>query len=232
MSATSWLRARPDDFVPGFRVTPQDAVPGFNLDENGVPRQAANRADRMLMGSASPFPGSGAASASQGIGTNFQQPDPSVMPDWLSNLLAMPLPTTPDALDPRTGQPIVPYAPLIRPATFNPTEDQDVPGSEDTDPDADRPDPDLPPDPEPSETKPNWRWPPWSTTAGFNAPAGPAAPQWINVPPAPAQATGNAPFLPPSRPNSSFQMSGNGRAQPQWHYAALPACQSHLPGLQ
>src|SRR5262249_19255916 len=39
------------------------------------------------------------------------------LPNWLSTLLTMPLPQVSTAIDPRTGQRIVPYAPLISPVT-------------------------------------------------------------------------------------------------------------------
>jgi hypothetical protein len=83
-------------------IRPQDDVPGFNLDKNGLPLPKATWFGGML-----PSP--------QGIEDPGESTPPQ-FPEWLHRLLTMPLPPLSTAFDPRTGQRIVPYAPLIRPA--------------------------------------------------------------------------------------------------------------------
>ena len=114
------FNVKPQDAVPGFRVDPQDddrrgQIPGFNVKENGPTGQ-----DESGPGSdqTPTWPGIGSPASGPG---GFAQSAPYELPEWLSNLLAMPLPTVPDAFDPRTGQRIVPYAPLIRPVGLSPT---------------------------------------------------------------------------------------------------------------
>jgi hypothetical protein len=112
----------------GIRVEPQDDVPGFNLNESGVPRQWAPRFDGMRPGSAtSEYPDTLEPEAlPRDVGEPVQVTPPQ-LPEWLVALLSMPLPRLSTAFDPRTGQRIAPYAPLIRPlSAYQPT-DQRVP---------------------------------------------------------------------------------------------------------
>lgn len=88
--------------LPGFRVGQRDDIPGFNLNERGVPPQETTWSGGTLP------PPRGVEDAGEST--------PPQLPEWLSTLLAMPLPPMSTAFDPRTGQLIVPYAryaPLI-----------------------------------------------------------------------------------------------------------------------
>src|SRR5262245_23398190 len=111
------FNVRPEDLAPGFRVTPPSEAIGFNIEENGMRGQQGT--------------GSGPPQAPMpyGIGLpppgleGFAESPPTQLPEWLQRLLAMPLPIVSNAFDPRTGQRIVPYAPLINPAAPAPTTD-------------------------------------------------------------------------------------------------------------
>ena len=108
MSALSLMGAMPgfrvplEDDVPGFRVTPQTIVPGFNLDPNGLRRREPNWFSGMHLGAtrqdsdaAQPFD---SRTPTPEYGTFFRSA-PTVLPDWLNNLLSMPLPKVSDAFD-------------------------------------------------------------------------------------------------------------------------------------
>lgn len=99
------FRPTTQDDIPGFRL--KDAVPGFNVidNESGVQRQETAWSDAT-------------------------RPE-SRFPAWLYEPLTVPLPQLSAALDPQTGQRIVPYAPLISADGTYPTtsQNEDVGGS-------------------------------------------------------------------------------------------------------
>ena len=111
----------------GIRVEPQDDVPGLNLNESGGPRQRVPWFDEMRPGSAtSEYPDTLELEALPREGGEPVQVTPPQLPEWLVALPSMPLPRLSTAFDPRTGQRIAPYAPLIRPlSAYQPT-DQSV----------------------------------------------------------------------------------------------------------
>jgi hypothetical protein len=106
----------------------RDGVPGFNLNESGVPRQQVPWFDGMRPGSAtSEYPDTLEPEPLPRDAGEPVQVTPPQLPEWLVALLGMPLPRLSTAFDPRTGQRIAPYAPLIRPlGAYQPT-DQRVP---------------------------------------------------------------------------------------------------------
>jgi hypothetical protein len=106
----------------------RDDVPGFNLNESGVSRQRVPWFDGMRPGSAtSEYPDTPEPEPPPQDAGEPVQVTPPQLPEWLVALLSMPLPRLPTAFDPRTGQRIAPYAPLIRPlSAYQPT-DQRVP---------------------------------------------------------------------------------------------------------
>lgn len=148
------FRVRPQDDVPGFNVTrgpdgpaqsappadlagirvgPQDDVPDFDRDESGVPRQETSWSDGMRLGSASPeYPDAAQPEALPPGVEDPVQTTPPQLPDWLYKLLTMPLPGLSTAFDPRTGQRIVPHAPLISPVRAYQTTDPNVRTTADT----------------------------------------------------------------------------------------------------
>ena len=92
--------------------TQDPLIPGFNLDESGMPRRETRWFDGMV---ASP------TGVEEPVGTTLPQ-----LPEWLINLLTMPLPRLSTAFDPRTGRRIVAYSPLIRPLSAYQTTDESV----------------------------------------------------------------------------------------------------------
>jgi hypothetical protein len=131
------FRVRPENEVPGFRVRAQDFVPGFTLTENGVPSQQGSWADGSQPGWTQQNPELAEALTAPGIGFpapgsgELVQRTPREYPDWLYKLLTMPLPSVSRVLDPRTGQRIVPYEPLINLIRSDQMADQNVRGTED-----------------------------------------------------------------------------------------------------
>ncbi len=129
-------------YIPGFRLKPQDGGPGFDVDENGG-LLAATETPRYLAGAQTqtPRPITSFTRGPDVPGSDFIEsvvpsqettwsdgilapppgvddpvvPTPSQLPEWLYALLTMPLPQSSAAFDPRTGQRIAPYAPLIGP---------------------------------------------------------------------------------------------------------------------
>jgi hypothetical protein len=205
------FRVGPEDEVPGFRVTPQDVVPGFNLDANGVPRPEPNWSAGMRLGSTpqdalfqQPPASQMVPSPTSESGT-FLRSSPSVWPDWLNRLLTMPLPKVSSAFDPRTGRRIVPYAPLINRASFNPMEDQDVPEGEDADVDVDVPETTFQ-DSEQVQTKPTDEPPPSDAPGDIITPMSAASPPRVTVSPSSSQTIWN-PWFPPSGSESFLQAS-------------------------
>lgn len=110
--------------VPGFRVGIRDDVPGFNLNENDVlPPERESPAETSDIAETSTLP----------PGVKEPEPTPQI-PQWLYNVLTMPVPQLPTAIDPETGRRIVPYEPLINWARPYPTVDQNVRGTDAAEP--------------------------------------------------------------------------------------------------
>ncbi|HTG18731.1 MAG TPA: hypothetical protein VK681_01745 [Reyranella sp.] len=101
----------------------RDDVPGFNLNESGVSPQRVPWFDGMRQGSApSEYPDTlEPEPLPRDAGEPVQVTTPQ-LPEWLVALLGMPRPRLSSAVDPRTSQRIVPYAPPIRPlSAYQPT---------------------------------------------------------------------------------------------------------------
>lgn len=112
--------------VPGFRVGLGDEVPGFNLNENDLPHPETTWPD----GLETPLPESSDTAQTLALPPGVEEPDQPTpqLPEWLRNVLAMPVPRLSTAFDPQTGRRIVPYEPLINWARPYPSVDQDVRG--------------------------------------------------------------------------------------------------------
>jgi hypothetical protein len=97
--------------VPGFRLGLRDAVPGFNLNENDLQHSETTWPDRLE----TPPPGSSDTAQTLALPPGVEEPDQPTrqLPEWLRNVLTLPVPGLSTALDPQTGQRIVPYGPLI-----------------------------------------------------------------------------------------------------------------------
>jgi hypothetical protein len=176
----------------------RDDVPGFNLNESGVSRQRVPWFDAMRPGSAtSEYPDTLEPQLSRDAEEPVQVTPPQ-LPEWLGALLSMPLPRLPTAFDPRTGQRIAPYAPLIRPL-YQPT-DQRVPTPVD--------DADSLPDPDSVETPSDEVWPvpdmPERWPSNINPRSDIATPQNPN-PPSSQEAAWNA-WLQPLKGQPSAQV--------------------------
>jgi hypothetical protein len=113
--------------IPGFRVgLRNEEGPGFNLNEDYLPHPETTWPDWVetpppeSSGSAQPFP----------VPPGVEEPDPPPPqpPEWLRNVLAMPVPQLSTAFDPQTGRRIVPYEPLINWTRSYPSVDQNVRG--------------------------------------------------------------------------------------------------------
>lgn len=107
--------ARPQDDVPGFNLRVENTVPGFNLvgRESDEQRQETNWSGGTPSESAPPqYSDAESMPTPPGV-EDSTQPAPPQLPEWLYDLVTMPLPLLSTAFDPRTGQRIVPYAPLI-----------------------------------------------------------------------------------------------------------------------
>lgn len=106
--------------VPGFRVRIRDDVPGFNLNENDVPPlERESPAETSDIAETSTLP----------PGVEEPEPTPQI-PQWLYNVLTMPVPQLSTAIDPETGRRIAPYEPLINWTRPYPAVDQNVRGTD------------------------------------------------------------------------------------------------------
>jgi hypothetical protein len=106
----------------GFRVGLRDAVPGFNLNENDpLPPETP-----WLDGLETPESSDTAQTLVLPPGVvEPGQPTPQ-LPEWLRNVLTMPVPRLSTAFDPQTGRRIVPYELLVNWARPNPSMGQNV----------------------------------------------------------------------------------------------------------
>src|SRR5262249_14197032 len=95
--------------------------------ENGAPRRESAWPDGTDLEAATPgYPDTPDTSvASPGAKASIQTPSLS-LPEWLRQLLTMPLPQVSTAVDPLTGRRIVPYEPLIGPVRSYLTTDQNA----------------------------------------------------------------------------------------------------------
>jgi hypothetical protein len=117
----------PQTGLPGFRVRPEDDVPGFDIDENGLPRRERPWSDARRPGSATPqYPDLAQAMMPTPSLADSVQPAPPQPPDWLYNLLTMPLPALPSSFIPLSGGRPVPYGKPINPVMSYPTPDQNA----------------------------------------------------------------------------------------------------------
>jgi hypothetical protein len=112
--------------VPGFRVGLGDEVPGFNLNENDLPHPETTWPD----GLETPLPESSDTAQTLVLPPGVEEPDQPTpqLPEWLRNVLAMPVPRLSTAFDPQTGRRIVPYEPLINWTRPYPSADQNARG--------------------------------------------------------------------------------------------------------
>lgn len=195
--------------VPGFGIGLQDYVPGFNQNESDLSRPESTWPD----GTATPAPEYPNIAPTLPLPPGVKEPDPpaSPLPEWLHNLLAVPVPRLSTAFDPKTGRRIVPYEPLIGPVRSYVTTDQNKRGTEDArylggiSP---------PPAPEPSHIQ---RWP-FSDM--------PAPPTSINAGPGTAAAQ-------QANPQQTLKAAA-GSAWPQsqtsgWPYAQVSAVERQVP---
>jgi hypothetical protein len=113
--------------VPGFRVGLRDDVPGFTLNENDVPPPESPW-PAGIETAAPEFPSTAEMTAVPPGVEEPDQPTPQ-SPEWLRNVLTMPVPRLSTAFDPQTGRRIVPYEPLINWTRPYPTVDQNVRGT-------------------------------------------------------------------------------------------------------
>jgi len=113
--------------VPRFHVGLRDEVPGFNLNENDLPHPETTWPDRVE----TPLPASSDTAQTLALPPGVEEPDPPTpqLPDWLRNVLAMPVPQLSTAFDPQTGRRIVPYEPLINWTRPPPSVDEDIRGA-------------------------------------------------------------------------------------------------------
>lgn len=123
----SLAQSAPPIGLADIRVGPQEDVPGFNLDASGVPGQETTWSNGMLRESAT----SQSPDTAQPLALPRSMEDPvaatpAQLPDWLYKLVTMPLPEVSTAVDPGTGQRIVPYAPLVSPVDAYQTTDENV----------------------------------------------------------------------------------------------------------
>jgi hypothetical protein len=113
--------------LAGIRLGPWDDVPRFNLNESGAPGQETTWSTQMPPESAtSQYPD---AAQPLTLPRGMEHPvetTPPRLPDWLYKLVTMPLPEVSTAVDPRTGQRIVPYAPLVSPIRAYQMTDENV----------------------------------------------------------------------------------------------------------
>lgn len=118
----SFLAEQPND-VPGFRVGQGDKAPGFNLNEDDLPETTWPDVER-------PLPESSDTAQTLPLPPGVEEPEPPTpqLPEWLRNVLAMPVPHLSTAFDPQTGRRIVPYEPLVNWTRPYPSVDQNVRG--------------------------------------------------------------------------------------------------------
>lgn len=117
----------PPNEVPGFRVAPRDDTPGFNLNKDDVSRPETTWPE----GAETPAPESPEIAQASSLPPGVDEPDqpaPTQLPELLRYLQAIQLPQVSTAVDPQTGQRIVPYAPLINSARPYSTADEDARG--------------------------------------------------------------------------------------------------------
>jgi hypothetical protein len=102
--------------IPGFRVGLPDDVPGFNVNENDLP--PPERA---------PPPESSDIAKTSTLPPTVEDPEPAPqLPNWLYNVLTMPVPRLSTAFDPQTGRRIIPNEPLVNWTRPYPTVDQNM----------------------------------------------------------------------------------------------------------
>lgn len=187
----SFVVEQPNE-VPGFRVGLRDDVPSFNLNENDMPRREGTWPDGME----TTAPESPDIAQTWTLPPGVEEPDqpaPPHLPEWLYKVVTMPVPQLSTAFDPRTGRRIVPYEPLIGPATSYLTTDQNARGTEDARPYVDGISPllDLDSAEAPSaEQWPSSDMPAWP--ANINTGPGATTAQHANPEPTPEAVIGNA----------------------------------------
>lgn len=125
-SLVNFMVEQPNE-VLGLRVGLGDEVPGFNLNENDLPHPETAWPDRLE----TPLPASSDTAQTLALPPGVEDPDPPTpqLPDWLRNVLAMPVPQLSTAFDPQTGRRIVPYEPLINWTRPHPSVDEDMRGA-------------------------------------------------------------------------------------------------------
>jgi hypothetical protein len=124
---TNFLVEPPND-IPGFRVELRDDdVPGFSLNGNDVPPPESPWPAGI--DTAAPETSDTAQTSTVPLGVEKPDPAPQI-PDWLYNVLTMPVPRLSTAFDPKTGRRIVPYEPLINWTRPYPTVHQNVRGTD------------------------------------------------------------------------------------------------------
>jgi hypothetical protein len=133
LGSDGFTQSAPPIGFAGIRIESQSDIPGFNLNESGVPRQRVPWFDGMHPSSAtSEYPDIFEPEALPRDAGEPVQVTPPQLPEWPVARLSTPLPRLSTAFDPRTGQRIVPYAPLIRPLSAYQTTDQSGPAMEGT----------------------------------------------------------------------------------------------------
>jgi hypothetical protein len=106
--------------LPGFRVGMRDDARRFNLNENDAPPPERE-----------PSPETSDIAETSTLPPGVEEPEPAPqIPQWLYNVLTIPVPRLSTAIDPETGRRIVPYEPLINWTRPYPTVDQNVRGTD------------------------------------------------------------------------------------------------------
>ena len=121
----NFLAEQPNE-IPGFRVGRRGEAPGFNLNENDLTHPETTWPDWVE----TPPPESSDTAQTLPVPPGVEEPDPPTPqpPEWLRNVLAMPVPQLSTAFDPQTGRRIVPYEPLINWTRPYPSVDQNARG--------------------------------------------------------------------------------------------------------
>lgn len=122
----NFLAEQPNE-ISGFRVGRRNEVPGFNLNENDLPHPETTWPDWVE----TPLSESSDAAQTLPVPPGVEEPDPPTPepPEWLRNVLAMPVPQLSTAFDPQTGRRIVPYEPLVNWTRPYPSVDENMRGA-------------------------------------------------------------------------------------------------------
>ena len=212
----------PSAGLAGFMVEQPNEVPGFRVRlQNDEPGRERTWPNGMEMAA----PESANIVQTLGLPPGVAEPDQAVppqLPEWLHEVVTMPVPQLSTAVDPRTGRRIIPYEPLIGPVRSYLTTNQNRRRSDDALADVEGTNP-LP-DPDSAEAPSAERWPSsdmpiWP--ADINAGPGASTAQHADPEPTPEAVTGNAWPPPPKDGWPHPEMDGIG-GEVAWPAVATP----------